>query len=262
MCRVANRNVTNLAGPLQLLQSWIFWRFPILRPRGFDTYSFLLASRWATYLPLSDHKEERVIQCRLALDRLGDRDIVWEPYASLDVMAVVHPYILTEENSRLWRACTCLIYFVVIEWHQVDRVMPQLGGVQHEPEPALNINWPHAKDGRGGDRWFPSYYQVWHPSWQNRFDAVLSIPQVPDPGPFVDFLQWWYSVAFRFLSSDSLIADPRAEEISQDVIQRGSSHAPSRVPMPDVLDNRRVERRRCVGTRATDREWRWLDDMI
>ncbi|RYR37860.1 hypothetical protein Ahy_A09g042772 [Arachis hypogaea] len=31
MCRVANRNVTNLAGPLQLLQSWIFWWFPTLQ---------------------------------------------------------------------------------------------------------------------------------------------------------------------------------------------------------------------------------------
>ncbi|QHN77565.1 uncharacterized protein DS421_19g653820 [Arachis hypogaea] len=206
MCRVANRNVTNLAGPLQLLQSWIFWRFPSLSPRGFDTYSFPLASMWATYLPSFDRKGERVIQLRLVLDRLGDRDIVWEPYALLDVMAVVHPEILTEEHSRLWRACTCLIYFAVIEWHQVDRVLPQLGGVQHEPEPASNIDWLHAKDGR-------------------------------------DFLRWWYRVALRFLSPDSMIADPRAEEISQDVAQRGSSQAPPRVPMPDVLDNKRVERR-------------------
>ncbi|RYR19260.1 hypothetical protein Ahy_B03g063992 [Arachis hypogaea] len=169
MCRVANINMTNLAGPLQLPQSWIFWRFPSLRARRFDTYSFPLASRWVTYLPTSDCKEERVVQCRLALDRLGDRDIVWEPYASLDVMVVVHLEILIEEHSR---------------------------------------------------------------------------------------------VAHRFLSPDSLIADPRAEEISQDVVQRGSSQAPSRVLMPDVPDNRRIERRRCVGTQATDREWRWLDDII
>ncbi|QHO29870.1 uncharacterized protein DS421_8g228570 [Arachis hypogaea] len=110
-------------------------------------------------------------------------------------------YILTEEHSRLWRTCTCLIYFAVIEWHQ---------------------------DGKGGDRWFPNYYQVWHLSWQNRVDAILSIPRVPDHGPSTDFLRWWYRVALIFLSPDSLIADPRAEEISQDVAQRGSSQAPSR----------------------------------
>ncbi|RYR41754.1 hypothetical protein Ahy_A08g038165 [Arachis hypogaea] len=237
MCRVDNRNVTNFAGPLQLLQSWIFWRFPSLKPRGFDTYSFPLASRY-TYL----------YSHLLAFIRPQggeSRLIVWEPYASLDVMVVVHSDILTEEHSRLWRTCTCLIYFAVIEWHQVDRVLPQLGG-----------------DGKGGDRWFPNYYQVWHLSWQNRVDAILSIPRVPDHGPSTDFLRWWYRVALIFLSPDSLIADPRAEEISQDVAQRGSSQAPSRVPMQDVPDNRRVERQRRIGTQATNRKWRWLDDMI
>ncbi|RYR49151.1 hypothetical protein Ahy_A07g035464 isoform B [Arachis hypogaea] len=142
MCWVANRNVTNLASHLQLLQSWIFWRFPSLRPR-----------------------------------------------ASLDVMAI-HPEILTEEHSRLWRACTCLIYVAVIEWHQGDRVLPQLDGVQHEPEQASNIDWLHAKDGRSRDRWFPSYYQVWHLSWQNRVDVILCIPRVPDSRSSANFLRW------------------------------------------------------------------------
>ncbi|RYR78450.1 hypothetical protein Ahy_A01g003268 isoform A [Arachis hypogaea] len=203
MCCVANRNVTNLTGPLQLLQSWIFWRFSSLKPWGFDAYSFPLASKWATYLPTSDRKEEKVIQCRLSFDRLGDRDIVWEPYTLLDVIAVVHPEILTEEHSQLWRACTCLIYFAVIEGHQVDRVLPQLGGIQHKPVLASNIDRLHAKDGR-----------VWHLSWQNRVDSVLSIPRVSDLGPLANFLRWWYRVAHRFLSSDSLISNPRVKEIS------------------------------------------------
>ncbi|RYR70415.1 hypothetical protein Ahy_A03g016910 [Arachis hypogaea] len=34
MYLVTNRHVVKLAGPLQLLQSWIFWRFPGLRPAG------------------------------------------------------------------------------------------------------------------------------------------------------------------------------------------------------------------------------------
>ncbi|RYR12522.1 hypothetical protein Ahy_B04g070040 isoform G [Arachis hypogaea] len=46
LCHGTNRNVVNLAGPLQLLQSWIFWRFPSLRPSGFDVFEFLLASRY------------------------------------------------------------------------------------------------------------------------------------------------------------------------------------------------------------------------
>ncbi|XP_072065389.1 protein MAIN-LIKE 2-like [Arachis hypogaea] len=45
--RVANKNVVKLAGPLQLLQSWIFWRFSDFRPDGFDAFHWLLASMYA-----------------------------------------------------------------------------------------------------------------------------------------------------------------------------------------------------------------------
>ncbi|RYR19832.1 hypothetical protein Ahy_B03g064723 isoform C [Arachis hypogaea] len=262
MCRVANRNVTNLAGPLQLLQSWIFWRFPMLRLPGFDAFSFLLASRWATYLPSSDGKERRIIHYRLALDRLTHRDIVWEPYGSLDVLAVIHLEILTEEHSRLWRAVTSLIYSAVIEWHQVDSVFPQLGGVQHLPEPALNIEYLHSKDGRGGDRWFPTYYRTWHQHWDERVCSVLSVHRVPDPGPSPKYLDWWHRVAHRILSPGVAFADPRPTQVPDDAILRGSSQAPTRVPASDMPDNRRLEWRRRIGTRATNRDWRWLDDMM
>ncbi|RYQ92722.1 hypothetical protein Ahy_B09g098939 [Arachis hypogaea] len=160
MCRVANRNVTSLAGPLQLLQSWIFWRFPMLRPQGFNAFSFPLASRWATYLPTSDGKEQRIIQYRLALDRLTHRD------------------------------------------------------------------------------------------------------RVPDPGPSAEYLDWWHHVAHRILSPGIAFADPRLTQVPDDAILRGSSQAPTRVPASDMPDNRRVERRRRIGTRATNREWRWLNDMM
>ncbi|RYR48656.1 hypothetical protein Ahy_A07g034712 [Arachis hypogaea] len=210
MCRLANRNVTNLAGPLQLLQSWIFCRFPSLRPSGFE--------------------------------------IVWEPYSALDVFAV--------------RAVTTLIYFAVIEWHQVDSVVPQLGGVQHFPEDALNFDWLHAKDGRGGDRWFPHYYQAWHLHWGNRLDTVIAIDRMADLGPSTDYLDWWYREAHSFISPGTAFADPKGTEIPPEAFQRGSSLVPRRSQLPNMPDNRRVERRRRVGTRNTGQEWRWLDDMM
>ncbi|RYQ85043.1 hypothetical protein Ahy_B10g104531 isoform F [Arachis hypogaea] len=229
--------------------------------------------RWSAYLPPNDGKEQRVIRYRLALDRLTARDvsfiaarvllfIVLEPYSALDVLAVVHPEILTEEHSRMWRAVTALIYFAVIEWHQVDRVVPQLGGVQHIPEDALNVDWLHAKDGRGGDRWFPHYYQKWHEHWENRLNAVISIERVADPGPSADYLDWWYREAQRFLSLGAAFADPRGTQIPPEAYQRGSSQVPRRSQLPDMPDNRRVERRRRVGTRDTGRDWRWLHDAM
>ncbi|RYR45654.1 hypothetical protein Ahy_A07g031466 [Arachis hypogaea] len=211
MCRVANRNVTNLAGPLQLLQLWIFWRFPSLRPCRFDYFSFPLASRYRHstkiriefsifMLNLFNNIFVQVGHVFIDIRPEGGEShpvstyvgpVVWEPYAGLDVLAVVHPEILAEEHSRLWRTCASLIYFAVIEWHQVDRVLSQFGGIQHVPDDASNIDWLHAKDGRGG---------------------------VGDPGPSADFLRWWYRVAHKFLSSDLAFADPRVEEITQEAI--------------------------------------------
>ncbi|RYR65703.1 hypothetical protein Ahy_A03g011633 [Arachis hypogaea] len=115
-----------------------------------------------SYLLISDAREQRVVSACLSLDRLHDRDFLCEPYSILEVAVFVHPEILVEEHSRLWRTVTTLIYFAVIEWHQVDRVVLQLDDIQYLPQPALNIDWLHAKDGRGGNRWFTSYYQTWH----------------------------------------------------------------------------------------------------
>ncbi|RYQ91738.1 hypothetical protein Ahy_B09g097749 isoform E [Arachis hypogaea] len=260
--RGTNRNVLNLAGPLRLLQSWIFWRFPSLRPSGFDVFGFSLASRWATYLPRNDAGNQRVVSARLSLDRLRFCDFVWEPYSSPKVDAVGHPEILVDEYHRLWTAVTSLIYFAVIEWHQVDRVVSQFGGVQHLPQLALNIDWLHAKDGRGGDRWFPKYYQEWHFHWENRVDSVIPIGRVADPGPLAEYLDWWCRLAHRFLSQDVAFHNPRSILLTEEARHRGSSQAPPRVQVLDRLDKRRVDRRRHIGTRTTDREWRWLDDRL
>ncbi|XP_072058143.1 serine/threonine-protein phosphatase 7 long form homolog [Arachis hypogaea] len=137
-------------------------------------------------------RNRRVLSYQLALDRLTARDVSITLVMVSFVVAfrVVTTYILVMEHSRIWRAVTTLIYFAVIEWHQVDRVVPQLGGVQHIPEDALNIDWLHAKDGRRGDRWFPHYYQAWHLHWGNRIDAVIAIERVADPGPSADYLDW------------------------------------------------------------------------
>ncbi|RYR17857.1 hypothetical protein Ahy_B03g062529 [Arachis hypogaea] len=77
MCRVANRHVVKLAGPLQLLQSWIFWRFPSFRPTGYDAFSWPLAS---------SNKGPRVQMARLKIDLLQPRDFIWMPYSALDVI--------------------------------------------------------------------------------------------------------------------------------------------------------------------------------
>ncbi|QHN79144.1 uncharacterized protein DS421_19g667580 [Arachis hypogaea] len=241
--------------------AWLY-RFPTMRPTGFDRFGFPLASRWAEFVPRNDAGAQRLLSARLALDRLRVHDFVWEPYSSVDVGTVIHPEILADEHRRLWTTVTSLIYFAAIEWHQVDRVLPQFGGVQHLPQPALNIDWLHAKDGRGGDRWFPSYYREWHQHWEDRLQSVIWVDRVLDPGPSSDYLDWWCRVAHRFLSPDVAFQDPRPIVLTEEARHRGSSQAPPRVHVYDRPDNRRVDRRRRIGTRTTDREWREFAERL
>ncbi|RYR54884.1 hypothetical protein Ahy_A06g030147 [Arachis hypogaea] len=214
LCRGTNRNIVNLAGPLQFLQSWIFWRFPTLRPSGFDVFGFSLACRWAMYLPRNDPGDQRLVSARLSLDRLRVHDFVWEPYSSAEVGAVIHPEILADEHRR------------------------------------------------GGDRWFPTYYREWHQYWENRLHSVIWVDRVLDPGPSSDYLEWWCRVAHRFLSTDVAFQDPRPIVLTEEARHRGSSQAPPRLHVYDRPDNRRVDRRRRIGTRTTDREWRELADRL
>ncbi|RYR16281.1 hypothetical protein Ahy_B04g073280 [Arachis hypogaea] len=204
MCRVVNRHVMKLVGPLQLLQSWIFWRFPRFRPAG-----------WSGYNPSGTEKGPRVQMWRLRIDMLQATDML---YSSPEVLQVVHPEVLEPRHTALWWSVTSLIYFAVIEWHQIDRVLPQFGRVQPRPQPALNIDFLMSKDGRG------------------------------DPGPSHDFLEWWSQHGKRFLSPEMYLGDPRAVPISVEATQRGAG--------------RRVERRARVGTRRSQREWRWLDQAM
>ncbi|RYR17723.1 hypothetical protein Ahy_B03g062415 [Arachis hypogaea] len=182
MCRVTNRHVVKLAGPLQLLQSWIFWRFPSFRPTGYDAFSWPLASRWSGYNPRISNKGPQVQMARLKIDLLQPRDFIWMPYSALDVIQVVHPEVLEPRHTMLWRCVTSLIYFAVVEWHQ---------------------------DGRGGDHWFPAHLPDWHLHWQERAEHILQFDIVADPGPSHDFLTWWHQHGKRFLSPEMLLGDPR-----------------------------------------------------
>ncbi|RYR72780.1 hypothetical protein Ahy_A02g006992 [Arachis hypogaea] len=184
MCRVANRHVVKLAGPLQLLQSWIFWRFPGFRPAGYDTFSWPLAS------------------------------------SSPDVLQVVHPEVLEPRHTALWRCVTALIYFAIIEWHQIDRVLPQFGGVQPRSQPALNIDFVMSKDG------------------QSRADHVLQFDVMADSGPSHDFSDWWVQHGKRFLSPEMYLVDPRAMPIPVEATQRGAERVPEMDRVDDVLDRR------------------------
>ncbi|RYQ86392.1 hypothetical protein Ahy_B10g106065 [Arachis hypogaea] len=127
------------------------------------------------------------------------------------------------------RVVTALIYVAVIEWHQVDRVLPQLGGVQHRPHAMLDINFLMSKDGRGRDRTL----QSWHIHRINRAQHVLRFDVVPDSRPSQAYLEWWHEHNKRFLSPEIFLSDPKVVAILAETTQRGPGQVPD---IDQVLD--------------------------
>ncbi|RYR52451.1 hypothetical protein Ahy_A06g027369 [Arachis hypogaea] len=237
------------------------------KPAGYDTCSWPLASRWSGYSPFYSQKGPRLQSTRLQIDMLQARDVsivpfIWMPYSSPEVLQVVHPEALEPRHMAVWRSVTSLIYFAVVEWHPVDRVLLQFGGVQPLPRPALNIDFLMSKDGRGGDRWFPSALPDWHILWETRADHVLWFDVVADLGPSHTYLDWWSQHGKRFLSLEFYLGDPRGIPIPIEASQRGPGRVPDMDRVNDVPDRCRVERRTRVGTRRSHREWRWLEQAI
>ncbi|MED6173891.1 hypothetical protein PIB30_063955 [Stylosanthes scabra] len=144
---------------------------------------------------------------------------VCRPYMTPEVAFIADRDIWREENRRLWTSVCTLIYFGTIEWHQFDEV-------QNYPHRPLNIDWLHARDGRG------------------------------------DYLRWWYLAARRFLAPDDAFYPRPPDEIPPEAIQRVADTSAGGTQVDDVPDNRRPDRRRMVGTRTTNRDWQWLDEMI
>ncbi|MED6137182.1 hypothetical protein PIB30_062668 [Stylosanthes scabra] len=139
--------------------------------------------QWGRFLPTSGEKGPRLLAHRKQLDLMPFYEFVCIPYRIQSVEAVLDRCILQEDHRALWCSIVPLINFGTIEWHQVDRVIPQFGGVQNRPHMALNIDFMHAKDGRGSDQWFLQTYQRWHGFWQPGLRSCLTLHSLLIPAP-------------------------------------------------------------------------------
>ncbi|KAF1893533.1 hypothetical protein Lal_00002022 [Lupinus albus] len=226
MCRATKPNGKAMGGCLILLQSWAWYRLPFLAPRFDGPPTYPLAKRWGqTNLIFQGVPRGDLTGYRSRLDHMEANDFKWLPYETY----INNLERQIRQDKRVWSACTALICFSIIEWHQTDRVKLQFGLVQDLPQPPMNLDALHRVDKRGNqDANWASKHAQWIEYWSHRRDQVLRGPQIQYLVHTPQYMIWYRTNSRLFLSSETQLRDPRQINIQT------NPHHIDQIPTPQA----------------------------
>ncbi|RWR85250.1 serine/threonine-protein phosphatase 7 long form [Cinnamomum micranthum f. kanehirae] len=132
--RIKDR-VKTITGPLQLLQIWAYLRMSIGRSISKNMediqLEFPLFKMWEERLK-DHHILTNVGEVRRQLDTQDVDSFDWQPYDQYDDELAA---CVNEVDRFLFRSAVSMINYMVVERHNVDRVLKQFGLNQHVPPP-------------------------------------------------------------------------------------------------------------------------------
>ncbi|KAF1870794.1 hypothetical protein Lal_00030106, partial [Lupinus albus] len=114
-------------------------------------------------------------------------------FLHLDSMVYQLIHLLqVQQDKKVWSACTNLICFSIVEWHQTYQVRLQFGFVQDLPQPPKNLDALHEVDKRGNQdaNWTTKHAQ-WIEYWSHCRDQVLQGPQIQYPIHTQEYMIWY-----------------------------------------------------------------------
>ncbi|KAF1868311.1 hypothetical protein Lal_00008117 [Lupinus albus] len=200
MCRATKPNARTMGGCLILLQSWVWYRLPFIAPRVnyLPTYPFV--SWWGnTTLSFLGVPRGDLTGFRSRIDHMRVNDFKWLPYETYNNNLPRQ----VQHDKKVWSACTTLICFSIVEWHQTDREVP---------ESPQNIDVLHRVDKRGNQdvNWASKHVQ-WIEHWSHRKNQVLEGPRIQSPFHTQRYMNWYLTNSRPFISAQKQFQDPRLQ---------------------------------------------------
>ncbi|RYR12095.1 hypothetical protein Ahy_B04g069621 isoform B [Arachis hypogaea] len=140
LCTATSRNVTDIAGCMPLLVSWIYHRFPCFSPTGYDVVRFPLASKYMKVLAglaqqSIDRHDGRILSLRRRIDALTFEQFHCTPYDDVELCQIAPDWLMTDAELYTWRDVVPIVCFHFVEFHHIDMVKRQLGAAAQASRP-------------------------------------------------------------------------------------------------------------------------------
>ncbi|RWR91080.1 serine/threonine-protein phosphatase 7 long form [Cinnamomum micranthum f. kanehirae] len=188
--RIKDR-VKTITGPLQPLQIWAYLRMSIGRSISKNMediqLEFPLFKMWEERLK-DHHILTNVGEVRRQLDTQDVDSFDWQPYDQYgdELSACVN-----EVDRPLFRSAVSMINYMIVERHNVDRVLKQFGLNQHVPPPFHPIVRVEKKLSKRAINYERKYAQPIE-DWNNRVMYVVNAENDEVSGYHRDqYLQWY-----------------------------------------------------------------------
>ncbi|CDP20263.1 unnamed protein product [Coffea canephora] len=209
LCDAANPAKSAIAGPLVLLQIWIWEHIPTIRPDRIAPLEHYPGSYFIKYRWNNDLDVHRVVRhvmpaFRDQLTGLRSQEFIWQPYSE-DVLASLSAYCTAGRD--IWRSVTCLICWDVVEPYLPHRVMRQFVFHQSLPDMWLTDNHDslHSLDrrGRANQDWnitHRQYIDIWTDRRVHVQDGIV-IEDTKYPSD--EYVQWYQERTVIYISNSS-----------------------------------------------------------
>jgi Plant mobile domain len=204
LCRACKRNSKQMAGPVFLLQMWVWERLHIgspkvekLKPIGNVSPEYLppLGYKWSRHHTWKKNRSHSLSHYRNKIDMLRDEQVAWTPYEMRNVQQVLPP--ICTADSGFWMMTAPLLHFWIIETYHPERVMRQFARYQTVPPPIRStIDSLHSVERRARPRenW-TSHHNKYVDEWFRRNDTIMHEERAYDLTLYKTVYMKWYENA-------------------------------------------------------------------